>query len=57
MGSCIIKPTWKNKSKVEDSSRSPTGENLSFEQVAVIKNNWKKINGILHRVGKIILLG
>lgn len=56
MGSCVAKLSDKKNVKVEDSSQHDRIRQLSQGEVAVIKNNWRKVNGILPRVGKLILL-
>ena len=57
MGGCVVKINLGHTSRVGDCSKDRTEATaLSVIQVAVIKNIWKRVSGILHRIGKQILL-
>ena len=53
----MVKINLGHTSRVGDCSKDRTEATaLSVIQVAVIKNIWKRVSGILHRIGKQILL-
>ena len=56
MGACVIKSFDRTTRKVGDSSEQEKNTELSLGQVAVIKNNWRKVSGILVRIGKQVLV-
>ena len=56
MGACVARSFERTKRKVGDSSEHERSTELSLGQVAVIKNNWRKVSGILCRIGKQVLV-
>ena len=56
MGACVVKSFDRTHRKVGNSSEHERNTELSLGQVAVIKNNWKKVSGILFRIGKQVLV-
>ena len=53
----MVKINLGHTSRVGDCSKDRIeATELSVIQVAVIKNIWKRVSGILHRIGKQILL-
>ena len=56
MGTCVIKVVDRTNRKVGDILQREKNTELSVGQAAVIKNNWRKVNCILPRVGKLVLM-